>query len=126
MTATRRSASLFFITALITLAAFFDAGRASACSTISINNNTGAVLRLCLIDVAGVRKCFSVMPGSSTGYKITDPQGAVSAAWNNYYFSPTCTPCLTITGPTPVCATLCYDALTCTLNINPCPAPCLP
>lgn len=126
MTAIRRSAALFFATAIIALAALFDAGTASAqCPTVTLINNTGSTIRLCLVDPAGARRCFSFPAGITTSVPVMNPVAVLSNAGTTFPLTP-CSPCIRIPGPGVICGTVCYNSGTCTVTVNPCPTPCIP
>ncbi len=126
MTAIRRSASLFFINALVALATLFHTGTASAaCPTVTVINNTSSTIRLCLVEPTGARRCFSFPVGVTPGVPVMDPVAALSNAGTTFPLSP-CTPCIRVPAPMLVCATICYDAVNCIVTVNPCPGPCIP
>jgi hypothetical protein len=131
----RRPAAAMIIMAIISLGAFFHADTVSAqpftCPNLTIVNNTGAFINLCLQDGFGAIQCFPVPPGGPILFPPFVPVGAVTPAGNFYPFNPGagcfgCTPCIMVQPPT--CATVCYDPVCCAVWIFPCDptAPCLP
>jgi len=125
MTAIRRSAALLAATIIIALAALFDAGTASAqCPTITVVNNTNRTIWPCLLEAGGSWRCLSFPAGTTTGVAVANPTSVMTRAGTAFLFVP-CTPCISIPGPVPVCATVCYDRVNCILTFNSCSAPCI-
>ncbi|MEO5931841.1 MAG: hypothetical protein ABIR47_18045 [Candidatus Kapaibacterium sp.] len=131
-----RITTMLVMAAIIAVATFLGSGTAHAqCASITVSNLTSCEVALCLYDAAGNQTCITLgAAGSptSTGFiSGFTPVGAISAAKNRHPFTgtPFCTPCIRIPGSHVVvgcCATVCYDAVACSITINPCPDPCLP
>ncbi len=106
------------------------------CTSHQAINNTGCDLKLALYDAGGNVWSYFVPAGGPTvlnqpGTDFIDAIGIVSANDINHPFAglpaPGCTPCVTMQAAMGTCcATVCYDAATCTFRINPCGPPCLP
>lgn len=128
-----RITTTLFAALIIGLATLANTQLASAqCATIRVFNNTGCDLRLCLYDGNGNLACIDIRAvGNPFIFAFTGPftpLGAVSAGKNKFPFNAGgCTDCFLLPGsfvPTGCCAVVCYDPITCTINVNSCPAPC--
>lgn len=126
------------IAGLVLSSAAISSTALAQCGPVTVFNNTGCKISLCLYDNAVVNPiCFPVGPGASViavpaGFT---PAGVVSAAKNRYAFVaappvvPGCTPCITLPGGAVIpgcCGVVCYDNVACTITINPCGPTCLP
>lgn len=131
MTAFRRITLMAFIVAIVSFATSIGANTALAqCPNLTINNPTGATLTIKLINAGGATSSYPVPPGATVWPGFV-PAGAVSVSGIIVPMNP-CTACMMIFSSLPpgqICASLCYDPITCTLNINitPCTTgPCIP
>jgi hypothetical protein len=98
------------------------------CTTVTVNNTAACSVNLCLYDITGTtpQECWFIPNNGPV--RITfpagfSPDGVVSNAGKRYAFDAAgCSVCYTQTTVTPVvcCATVCYDASTCTITIAPC------
>jgi len=129
-TAVQRSSAMTIVASLIACAAMIVAHEAKAqCPTITVRNQTGASVFLCLQGDAGLGTCDLVPPGKST-FLPCSPTGARDASGGFHPFMPGpscfgCTPCITLSPPSGIsCAMICYDPACCTVWIFPCSSPC--
>lgn len=132
-----RNLSAIIAMAVIAISMLTGASSANAqlCANIQVINQTSCDVGICFYDAGGNRVCLNLGPNgtaSSIGFlNGFAPVGVFSASKTAYPFTgtPFCTPCIRIPGwhtTIGCCATVCYDALTCTIRIAPCLAPCLP
>ncbi|MDB5035249.1 MAG: hypothetical protein JWQ98_2490 [Chlorobi bacterium] len=131
-----RITTAIVVVAIMAMAMVLGSRTAHAqCASLSVSNFTSCDIELCLYDAAGNQACITLAAAgnpTSTGFiSAFMPVGAISTAKNRYPFSgnPFCTLCIRIPGShvvTGCCATVCYDVLTCSITVNPCPDHCLP
>lgn len=126
---TRKSPHPFIMGLFACIVACISATAAYAqCTSITVTNNAGCALRLCLYNpTASSQPCYDIPATGSVVINLPTgfvPAGGISSSGREYRFSTStgCTACYSqiTTSSVQCCAMVCYDAVACTIIIGNC------